>query len=46
MRLRIDVQGYARVNRLSSLYGTVVILITPIGRITIDGEDIRHDRGE
>lgn len=38
MSLRVDVLGYARVARKASLYGTVVILITPIGRITIDGE--------
>ena len=40
VKLAIEVQGFVRLPRPSSVYGSVVGLVTPIGRITLDAEMI------
>ena len=37
-KLSIKVDGFARVPKAGSMYGTVVVLLTPVGRITLDGK--------
>jgi hypothetical protein len=38
--MELDVHGFVRMPRANSLYGTAIILITTIGRITVDGETL------
>ena len=42
-KLAVTVDGYVRLPRPNSVHGTVVILITPIGRITLDGKGLEFE---
>jgi hypothetical protein len=42
VEISLDVLGFARLPRANSLYGTVVMLVTQIGRIVIDGEVLSY----
>ncbi|XRB25176.1 hypothetical protein RI054_42g150340 [Pseudoscourfieldia marina] len=42
-KMAIAVDGYVRLPRPNSVHGTVVVLITPIGRITLDAQGIEFE---
>jgi hypothetical protein len=38
--MELDVLGFVRMPKSNSLYGTVVVIVTHIGRITVDGDTL------